>query len=147
MASSLPLPDGRNRLDEEVAVRLLGYRWVRWGTQPPYDEEGRFLAPPDGFLAHHQVVAGPEVPLADEPFRYVPGFSSEVEPAFEAARSVGLFHEANAFLMVSDTGEWSVRTEDERLNVMGATLPEALCRAALRWRELQETPAPPAPVG
>ena len=138
-------PDQRNRspLDVEVAFRLLGYRWVRWGTQSPEEEEGRFLAPPDGFLAHHQVAAGPEVPLADDPYRYVPSFSSEVDPALEAARSVELFHGAGAFLVVSDHGEWSVRTEDGRLNVMGPTLPEALCRAALRWHELQETPATP----
>lgn len=134
--------DSERRLDEEVATRVLGYRWVQWnpreGAMPPSDEKGRFLAPSDGLLSHHQVPAGRSVPPAQEPYRYVPRFSSEIESALEAAQAVGLLRHDNATLELSEQGEWTIRTKGDRLAITAPTLPEALCRAALRWREIED---------
>ena len=138
----------RNRLDEEVASRLLGYRWVTWKSHDsfplPGEEEGRFLAPPDGPRASEQVPAGPEVPLAKEPDRYVPEFSTDLKDAFDVAVAAGLFVSANAFLTVSVLGEWRVHEEDGTVLGASDSLPEALCRAALAWHELH---GPDGPVG
>lgn len=129
-------------LDEQVATRVLGYRWVQWrngeGVLPPSDEKGRFLAPVEGLLSHHQVEAGMRVPLAPEPYRYVPRFSVEIESALEAAQAVGLLRNENTVLERSEEGDWTVRTKGDRLAIQAPTLPEALCRAALRWREIEE---------
>jgi hypothetical protein len=126
-------------LDAEVAVRLLGYRWVQWnprgGGLGPSDEKGRFLYPPDGLLSHLQVPAGPEVPVADDPYRYLPSFCEDVAAAFEAARSAGLFGVVGAILNYHEPGEWSVQTHDGNVLARGYSLPEALCRASLRLAE------------
>jgi hypothetical protein len=134
--------DFGRELDEEVAVRVLGYRWVQWktgeGVLPPSEERGRFLAPVEGLLSRHQVEVGRRGPLAREPYRYVPRFSVELESALEAAQAVGLLRNENTVLELSDQGEWTVRAKGDRLTMTAATLPEALCRAALRWREIEE---------
>ena len=131
----------RNPLDEEVAIQLLGFRWVVWKSLDsfplPMEEAGRFLAPSDGPLAEGQVPAGPEVPLAKEPDRYVPLVSSDAEAALELARQVGLFVAGNAFLSVSPLGEWTVCTEDGRVWASGRSVPEVLCRAAMEWHAAQ----------
>jgi hypothetical protein len=125
-------------LDEEVAIRLLGYRWVHWNSRGgggPSDEKGRFLAPPDGLLSHHQVPAGSEVPIADDPHRYLPEFCQDLEAAFDVARSVGLLDVAHAILEVDDLGDWTVRTREGEVLAQARSLPEALCRASLRLVE------------
>ena len=130
---------GPRTLDEEVAVRLLGYRWVQWNNRSagvaPSEERGRFLAPPDGLLSHLQVPAGLEVPLAEDPFRYLPAFSDDLSAAFEAARSAGLFGVVGAILNYDEPGEWSVQTRHGDVLARGYSLPEALCRATLRLAE------------
>ncbi len=127
-------------LDQEIALRLLGYQWVQWsrGTAwtAPWDEAGRFLAPPAGLLSRFQVPAGSEVPLAPEPLRYLPSFSQDVGAAFEAARVAGLFDSAHAILAAGQDGEWTVCTRGERVTVRGPSLPEVICRAALAWAEV-----------
>jgi hypothetical protein len=126
---------GPRTLDEEVAVRLFGYRWVQWNNRSagvaPSEERGRFLAPPDGLLSHLQVPAGLEVPLAEDPFRYLPAFSDDLSAAFEAARSVGLLETAHAILDYAEPGEWSVRTREGKALARGPSLPEVICRASL----------------
>lgn len=134
-------------LDAEVAVRLFGYQWVQWnprgGGLGPSDEKGRFLYPADGLLAHLQVPAGPEVPVADDPYRYLPSFCEDVAAAFEAARSAGLFGVVRAILNYHEPGEWSVQTREGNVLARGYSLPEALCRASLRLAEV----APAAQAG
>lgn len=134
----------RNTLNEELAVRILGYHWVVWANRDrfplPHEEEGRFLAPPEGPLAHEQVPAGPEVPLAKEPDRYVPMFCEDPEAAFDLARKVGLFVSSNGFLAMTPTGGWEVQDEKGQVLGVGASIPEAVCRAVLRWDENHGSP-------
>jgi len=124
-------------LDEEVAIRILGYRWVVWKDLDrfplPHEEQGRFLAPPDHPEARGQEEVGSEVPLAKEPDRFLPMFSEDPEAAFEVARRVGLFVSSNGFLAMMPGGGWEVQDDDGRVLGSGDSIPEAVCRAALAW--------------
>lgn len=121
-------------LDEAVALNLLSYRWVCWREDvhfvgPP--ERGRFLAPPKGLLAHLQVPAGLEVPLAEDPYRYLPAFSTDAGFAMELAERVGLFQDGGTLLTVSPDGSWMVQGGGRTGLGEGQTLAEAVCRACL----------------
>lgn len=126
-----------NPLDEEVAIRILGYRWVVWKSLDqfplPREEVGRFLVPPDHPLAREMVEADPGVPLAKEPDRFLPMFSADSEAAFDVARKVGLFVSSNGFLAMTPGGGWEVQDDAGRVLGVGSTIPEAVCRGALAW--------------
>lgn len=121
-------------LDEAVALDLLSYRWVRWKEDVRFvgpSERGRFLAPPKGLLAHLQVPAGLEVPLAKDPYRYLPAFSTDAGFAMELAERTGLLQDGGTLLTVSPEGRWMVLAGDREGLGEGDTLPEAVCRACL----------------
>ncbi len=133
-------PEHRDLLNEEVAARLLGYRWVIWkkdGFPTDSEDEGKFLAPADGPLAAHQLPAGSEVPFSKHPDRYLPRATTDMWEAFELAACTGLFAICDAHLIRNEFGECSVRTSDDRIRAFGPSLPEALCRAALQWHALR----------
>lgn len=128
------LPKQDRALDEAVALDLLSYRWVRWREDvrfagPP--EPGRFLAPPKGLLAHLQVPAGLDVPLAEDPYRYLPAFSTDAGAAMELAERTGLFQDGGTLLTVSPEGRWMVLAGERDGLGEGDTLAEAVCRACL----------------
>jgi hypothetical protein len=121
-------------LDESVALEILGYHWVQWRRDTGFNgppERGRFLAPPKGLLSHLQVPASPEVPVAEDPFRYLPPFSTDAGAAMELAERVGLFEAGGAVLEVTSQGLWSCLSKDRGEIASGQTLAEAVCRACL----------------
>jgi len=128
---------GLTPLEEEVAVSLLGFRWVRWDRERPdggpSDEEGRFLASEDGLLSRFQVPANLELPQARAPGRYLPPFLEEVGAAAAVAQRTGLFGGSGAVVSLGSSGEWEVRKEGGPVAVKGGNLAEVLCRAALAW--------------
>lgn len=134
-----------NPLDEEVAIRILGYRWVMWKSRDqfplPHEEEGRFLAPPDHPLARELVEADPGISLAKEPDRFLPMFSEDPEAAFDIARKVGLFVSSNGFLAMTPGGGWEVQDDAGQVLGFGSSIPEAVCRAALAWLDRKGAPS------
>jgi len=124
-------------LDVEVAVRLEGYRWVHWirGADPDGTRQGpsRFLAPPEHQLAHLWVSAPVCVPLARQPFRYLPTYSRDVGPALRVCQHCGLFREGSAALTQEPDGRWRVTLRQAAIDLEGHSLPTLLCRAVLAW--------------
>ena len=127
----------RTELEADVAVRLEGYRWVRWvdGRVPelPRDVVGRFLAPPCHVLAHLWVPAPPDTPLAPQPFRHVPGYASDVALALRACERRGLFRDGSAALTRSANGAWRVTADGLGRALEHDSLPLLLCTAGLAW--------------
>ena len=130
-------PEGLTPLEEEIAVSLLGFRWVRWDRERPdggpSEEGGRFLASDDGLLSRFQIPAERDVPEAREPGRYLPPFLEDVGAAVVVAQRAGLFGELGAAVSLGPSGEWEVRKQGDPVVVKGRSLAEVLCRAALAW--------------
>ncbi len=134
--------NGLTPLAEEVALRLLGYRWVEWDRNRPdggpSDETGRFLAHPEGLLSRFQTPVGRQTPLALEPDRNLPLFLEDPGAAFEVAMRAGLFRDSGVLLSMSPQGEWTLRTAQDGVVVSGKELAEVLCRASLAWADSLE---------
>lgn len=133
------MPDERSeeqeRLDIEVATRLMGYRWVQWsksglGGAPLYSP-GRFLASMDDMTSHLYAEAASGTPLGDAPLARVPRYSQDETLAFSAAAASGLFRDGGASLSRNPDGSWIIDLQGDRLS--SRALPELLCRASLRW--------------
>jgi hypothetical protein len=126
-------------LDLLVAVRLDGYRWVTWreGSSPdlPRESLGRFLAPPDGLLAHLYHQAPLTLPTAPQPYRHLPGYSRDPTEAFRVCERVRLFRDGRAELGRDADGAWRLTLPRDGLVIRHASLPSLLCRAALAWAD------------
>lgn len=130
--------DPERSLDVEVALEAMGFRWVRWdepeaAVKAMEYRHGRFLSPPDRITARHEQEAESSTPLAPGWDRFVPFYSTRVEPAIAAAEEVGLFRRSVTIRREPSDG-WIVRTDRSggtRIQGDGETLPEALCRAVL----------------
>lgn len=136
MEAEHPMPERtteEQRLDTEIALRLMGFRWVEWGqgAEGPLREPGRFLARSDSPLKHLHRPAGTEVPAQDHPLTRVPRYSVAVQHAFEAAEKAALFREGRAVLSRESDGEWVIEVRGLHLTSPG--LAELLCRASLEW--------------
>lgn len=121
------------RLDTEVATRLMGFRWVEWGKEAegPLREPGRFLARSDSPLDHLHRPADLEVQAQDHPLSRVPRYSANVGHAFDAAEAAALFSEGRAVLSQEPDLGWVV--EFRGLRLTSRRLAELLCRASLEW--------------
>jgi len=132
-------------LDVEVAVRLGGFRWVRWraGWSPdaPRDSHGKFLAREDDRLAHAHRPAPPSLQLAPQPYRHVPPYSADVGLALQACEHAGLFREGGAALHLRADGRWELAIREAELLLDDATLPELLTRGALAWQGAMVNPS------
>jgi hypothetical protein len=132
-----PAADSRAlELDVEVALRVDGFRWVRWREgetpDPPRESGGRFLARRDDPLGHLQVPALASVPLAAQPYRHLPRYSLDAALALEACDRVGLFQEG-AMLRREPGGAWALELPGAGAQA-DRSLPRLLARAALVWR-------------
>ena len=131
-----PMPERtaeEQRLDTEVATRLMGFRWAEWGpgAEGPLRAPGRFLAKTDTPLDHLHQPAGPDAPLHERPFSRVPRYSAEIGHAFEVAEVAGLFGDGRAVLHQEAEDEWVMEVRGLRLT--SPRLAELLCRASLAW--------------
>lgn len=130
----------QERLDAEVARRLMGYRWVAWNREAlsgaPLYEPGRFLAREDDMSSHLHVEAGPDVPLQARPLKHVPHYSGSEELAFQVASAASLFLDGKAVLFREADRHWVVEVRGATLR--SGDLPELLCRAALRWLDAED---------
>lgn len=136
MTYGRPAPEiVRDPLDRQIAVRVYGYRWVEWKHAllrgGPLDAPGRFLADPADPLAHLHSPAPLAAPLADQPFRRVPHYSTDVRQAIRAAARAGLFASAGVRMGQAEDGGWWVETDRPAVRVEAAGLATALCRATL----------------
>jgi hypothetical protein len=126
-------------LDVEVAMRLDGFRWVRWrdGSSPdaPRDSYGRFLAREDDPLTHLFQPAPLWVPLAPQPYRHLPRYSGDVQLALRACERAGLFSGGRAALRREATGRWVLTIPAAGLLLSDDSLPLLLTRGALAWSE------------
>jgi hypothetical protein len=137
MEAEQPMPERtveEQRLDTEIATRLMGFRWVEWGrgADGPLREPGRFLAKSASPLAHLHRPADTEVPMHDHPLSRVPRYSAALEHAFEASQAAALFTEGRAVLSQEPDLEWVIEVRGLRLT--SRRLAELLCRASLDWR-------------
>lgn len=127
------------RLDTEIATRLMGYRWVEWGSgaEGPIREPGRFLARTDSSMAHLHRPADADASLHERPLARVPRYSAEVAHAFAAAAAASLFRTGKAVLSQEGAdGTWTI--EVRGLQLTSGQLPELLCRASLEWASVAE---------
>lgn len=129
----------QEHLDIEVAMQLMGFRWVEWskaalGGAPLYTP-GRFLASLDDMTSHLYTEAAPETPLSDQALARVPRYSQDDTLAFAAAEASGLFAEGHATLSRDLDGSWVIDVEGDRL--ASRALPDLLCRAALHWSSVR----------
>ena len=136
MEAEHPMPERtteQQRLDTEIATRLMGFRWVEWGkgADGPLREPGRFLARSDSPVEHLQRPVEAAVPAQDHPLSRVPRFSADVGDAFEAAEAAALFSEGRAVLSQEPDLEWVIEVRGLRLT--SRRLAELLCRASLEW--------------
>ena len=127
-------------LDVEVALRVDGFRWVRWraseSPDAPSDSRGRFLARRGDPLAHLQVAAHLSVPLAPQPYRHLPRYSLDAGLALAACERVGLFGDGGAMLRREPNGLWAIELPRHGPTQRDRSLATLLTRAAVRWREL-----------
>jgi hypothetical protein len=134
--------DEQEHLDIEVAIRLMGFRWMEWSKaglgEAPLYSPGRFLASLDDMTSHLYAEAAPDTPLADQPLARVPRYSQDEAPAFSAAEASGLFLDARATLSRDPDGSWVIELQGDRL--ASHSLPELLCRASLRWSSVRVGP-------
>lgn len=128
----------QERLDTDVATRLMGFRWVEWSStaEGPLYEPGRFLARPRVFTSNLHVAAGEDHPVHAQPLARVPRYSVHVDRAFEAAEAASLFTAGKAVLFREPDGDWVVEVRGLRME--SRTLPELLCRASLEWASAEE---------
>ena len=124
-------------LDVQVALRVDGFRWVRWldgeSPDPPRESAGRFLASPDDPLAHLQVPAPTSMAFAPQPYRHLPRYSRDPGLALAAGERAGLFRDGGASLGQDASGTWTLRLTDLDHPLRDACLPVLLARAALQW--------------
>lgn len=125
------------RLDLDVAVRIMGYRWVEWNHAllhgAPLDQPGRFLARPDDPLAHLQTPARPGTPDQEGALGALPRFSRDLQLALEAAKAVGLFRDGDADLSRGTDGDWALEVRAGGRRYAGPSAAAVVCRAALDW--------------
>lgn len=123
----------QERLDTEVATRLMGFRWVEWSVsaEGPLYEPGRFLARPRDLTSNLHREVGADRPLHEQPLARVPRYSARMDAAMAAAESAGLFVDGKATLFRDPDGTWVIEVRGLRLE--SRALPELVCRAALEW--------------
>lgn len=142
MEAEEPMPERtieEQRLDTEIATRLMGYRWVEWGpgAEGPIRKPGRFLARTDSPMAHLHRPADDEAPLHERPLARVPCYSADLAHAFAVAEAASLFRAGKAVLYREEPdGRWTI--EVRGLQLTSGQLPELLCRASLEWTPAAE---------
>jgi len=126
-------------LDRRVALAAGGFRWVVWSVagvgERRSEPMGRFLARPDDRMAAWHVPAGGHEPLAPEPLRHVPWYSSDAGAALDAAAECGLFSVGSAALAMDDEGFWVVKSPALPGAVRHVDAAMALCLAILEWMD------------
>lgn len=124
-------------LDRRVALAAGGFRWVVWSVAAVDDRHwettGRFLARADDRMAAWHAPADGSEPLAPEPLRHVPWYSSDVGAALDAAAECGLFSVGSAALAMDAEGFWVVKSPALPRLVRHADAAVALCLAILAW--------------
>jgi hypothetical protein len=134
-----PRQDSRNPLDEQVALRVAGFRWAEWNhallAGAPLDTPGRFLVRPDHVLGHLQMPARPDTPLADHPLDLVPHFSLDLNHAIDATEQAGLFRQGRATLRRSVDGMWWIEVMNGGIRLSNEHLPVLLCEASLAFMD------------
>jgi hypothetical protein len=137
--------DHRDSLDEQIAVRVGGFRWVEWNhallAGAPLDAPGRFLARPDHFLGHLHIPAAQDAPLADRPLAHVPHFATCLDHAAHAAELAGLFRAGGSTLWQGDDGKWWIKVENGSIRLSDERLPALICRASLAFVDRQSSVA------
>jgi hypothetical protein len=128
-------------LDRRIALAAGGFRWVVWSVgrvgDRSWESKGRFLARPDDRMAGWQVPALGNEPLAPEPLRHVPWYSSEVGAALDAAAECGLFSVGSAALAMDPEGLWVVKSPSLPRAVKHVEAAVAICLAILAWIEVK----------
>jgi hypothetical protein len=123
-------------LDLQVGLRIEGFHWVAWNhaalAGAPVQEPGSFVGHPGDLLAHLYVEARADTPLATQPYRRLPRYSSEAAPALRAAERAGVFREEGAVLSCTSGGVWHVSVGRAGIDLKDDCLPRLLARAALR---------------
>lgn len=126
-------------LDRRVALAAGGFRWVVWSVAGVGDRRseptGRFLARPDDRMAAWHVPAAGNEPLAPEPLRHVPWYSSDAGAALDAAAECGLFSMGSAALAMDEEGFWVVKSPALPRAVRHVEAAMALCLAILAWAD------------
>jgi hypothetical protein len=134
-----PRQESRNPLDEQVALRVAGFRWAEWNHAllggAPLDTPGRFLVRPDHVLGHLQIAAHLDTPLADHPLDLVPHFSMDLNHAMNAAEQAGLFRHGCARLRRSVDGMWWIEVMNDGIRLSNEHLPVLLCEASLAFMD------------
>jgi hypothetical protein len=123
-------------LDLQVGLRIEGFRWVAWNhaalAGAPLQEPGRFVGHPGDLLSHLYVEARANAPLAAQPHRRLPRYSSEAAPALRAAERAGVFRHEGALISCTPGGVWHVTVGRAGIDLGDDCLPRLLARAALR---------------
>jgi hypothetical protein len=128
-------PEAQRELDQEVAEKVLG--WKRWEHPDkilyivaPTEKRDRYGIPCHWKQAH------PETPPFCDTRRWVPFFSTRIEDAWQVVEYLGPDREGVQFqLNHLHDGRWlaSFGVMEPAGDGIGATAPEAICRAALAY--------------
>ena len=125
------------QLDLDVALEIMGYRWVEWRHEAlqgaPLDQPGRFLARADDPLSHLHTPAASGVPELRDALSKLPRYSGNLDLAMDVASQVGLFREGGAELKRGADGTWILDVTATERRYDGPEAPRLVCTAALEW--------------
>lgn len=121
-------------IDTALAERLFGWKWVAWKDQ-------RYIVAPDEGLRDNEIWAQGDEDVWVGGTREVPHYSTDIGAAWlvvEKMRADGYAFDAGSWENMNDGNNWVAEFEhcSALLPVrgLGATMPEAICKAALACR-------------